>query len=58
MTEMNYLQRHNMHCFINGKSCITQLLEFLDVTQAINNNDDMSVIYLDFSLRKHAYSNI
>ena len=35
--------------FIKGKSCTTQLLEFLeDVSQALDEGDDVDVIYLDF----------
>ena len=37
------------HGFISGKSCTTQLLEYMeDITQAIDNGDDVDVIYLDF----------
>ena len=37
------------HGFIKGKSCVTQLLEFLeDITQAIDNGEDVDVVYLDF----------
>ena len=37
------------HGFIKGKSCTTQLLEFLeDVSQALDEGDDVDVIYLDF----------
>ena len=37
------------HRFTKGKSCVTQLLEFLeDITQAIDNGEDVDVVYLDF----------
>ena len=37
------------HGFIKGKSCVTQLLEFLeDITQAIDNGEDVDVVYFDF----------
>ena len=37
------------HGFIAGRSCTTQLLEFLeDVTMALDQGDDLDVIYLDF----------
>ena len=45
MTE-NDLFSKAQHCFIKGKSCVTQLLEFLeDITQAIDNGADVDVIY-------------
>ena len=48
MTENNLLSKAQ-HGFIKGKSCVTQLLEFLeDITQAIDNGDDVDIIYLDF----------
>ena len=37
------------HGFTSGKSCTTQLLEFLeDLTKALDNGKDVDVIYLDF----------
>ena len=48
MTE-NDLFSKAQHGFIKGKSCVTQLLEFLeDITQAIDNGEDVDVVYLDF----------
>ena len=48
MTENN-LFSNTQHGFIKGKSCVTQLLEFLeDITQSIDNGDEVDVIYLDF----------
>ena len=45
----NNLFSSEQHGFISGKSCITQLLEFLeDLTQALDNGKDVDVIYLDF----------
>ena len=36
------------HGFMKGRSCVTQLLEFLeDITQAIDDGNDVDVIYLD-----------
>ncbi|MEW8547283.1 MAG: reverse transcriptase domain-containing protein, partial [Candidatus Thiodiazotropha sp.] len=38
------------HGFIKGKSCVTQLLEFMeDITEAIDQGLEVDVIYLDFS---------
>ena len=35
--------------FFSGKSCVTQLLEFLDeITDALDQEEDVDVIYLDF----------
>ncbi|MES9881396.1 MAG: reverse transcriptase domain-containing protein [Sedimenticola sp.] len=48
MTENNFFNP-NQHGFMKGKSCTTQLLEFLeDISEAIDNGDDVDVIYLDF----------
>ena len=48
MTENN-LFSNAQHGFIKGKSCVTQLLEFMEeITQAIDNNDEVDIIYLDF----------
>ena len=45
----NNLFTPEQHGFISGKSCTTQLLEYMeDITQAIDNGDDVDVIYLDF----------
>ena len=45
----NDLFSKTQHGFIKGKSCVTQLLEFLeDITQAIDNGEDVDVVYLDF----------
>ena len=36
--------------FVSGKSCVTQLLEFLDdITESLDQGDDIDIIYLDFS---------
>ena len=38
------------HCFIKGKSCVTQLFEFMeDITEAIDQGHEVDVIYLDYS---------
>lgn len=40
----------NQHGFTKGKSCVTQLLEFMeDITAAIDQGKDVDVIYLDFA---------
>ena len=45
----NNLFSSAQHGFIKGKSCTTQLLEFLEyVSQALDEGDDVDVIYLDF----------
>ena len=45
----NNLFSSKQNGFISGKSCTTQLLEFLeDLTQALDNGKDVDVIYLDF----------
>lgn len=46
---VNNLFCTEQHGFIKGKSCATQLLEFLeDITEAIDQGDVVDVIYLDF----------
>ena len=48
MTENNFFSPEQ-HGFISGKSCTTQLLEFLeDLTEALDSGKDADVIYLDF----------
>ncbi|MCG8032216.1 MAG: hypothetical protein JAZ03_08575 [Candidatus Thiodiazotropha taylori] len=48
MTDNN-LFNPSQHGFIKGKSCLTQLLEFIeDVSQAIDDGYNVDVIYLDF----------
>ena len=48
MTE-NDLFSKAQHGFIIEKSCVTQLLEFLeDITQAMDNWEVVDVIYFDF----------
>ena len=49
MTENNLFST-SQHGFISGKSCITQLLEFMeDITESIDNGKDVDIVYLDFS---------
>ena len=37
------------HGFVTGKSCVTQLLEFMEeLTKPLNGGEDVDVIYLDF----------
>ena len=46
----NNLFSEEQHGFIKGKSCVTQLLEFMeDITKAIDQGDEVDIIYLDFS---------
>ena len=48
MTENN-LFSNAQHGFIKGKSCVIQLLEFMEeITQAIDTGDEVDIIYLDF----------
>ena len=48
MTQNNLFSKAQ-HGFISGKSCITQLLEFVkDVSRAMDDGEDVDVIYLDF----------
>lgn len=45
----NNLFAKSQHGFIFGKSYVTQLLEFLeDVSEELDEGDDVDVIYLDF----------
>ena len=52
---MNHLNTHTLllksqHGFTKEKSCLTNLLSFLeDVTKAIDEGKPLDVIYLDFS---------
>ena len=49
MSENNIFAK-SQHGFLAGKSCVTQLLEFLeDVTSALDKGEDVDVIYLDLS---------
>ena len=55
MTQNNLFSKAQ-HGFIPDKPCITQLLEFTeDVSRAIDEGDDVDVIYLDF---KKAFDNV
>ena len=52
---VDHMNRNNLFCieqhgFIKGKSCVTQLLEFMeDTTEAIDQGREVDVIYLDYS---------
>jgi hypothetical protein len=52
---MEHLTRHNLisesqHGFMHGKSCCTNLLEFMEgVTGAVDDNKPVDIIYLDFT---------
>ena len=54
-TMMTFLTRRRLigksqHGFMPGKSCTTNLLEFLEVaTQVVDDGNNMDVVYLDFS---------
>ena len=51
---VNHMTENNLfttcqHGFIAGKSCTTQLLEYMeDITQALDNGNGVDIIYLDF----------
>ena len=48
--ESNNLFANQQHRFRAGRSCTTQLLEFMEeVTEAIDRGEDVDVIYLDFA---------
>ena len=48
--ESNNLFSEEQHGFIAGRSCTTQLLEFMEeITEAVDRGDDVDVIYLDFA---------
>ena len=45
----NNLFSDTQHGFISGRSCTTQQLEYIeDLTEAIDNGEDVDVIYIDF----------
>lgn len=47
---INDLMSQSQHGFMKGKSCLSNLLEFLeDITAKIDNGAPVDVIYLDFS---------
>ena len=47
--KQNQLFSKSQHGFLTVRSCTTQLLEFLeDITTALDQGDDVDVIYLDF----------
>ena len=47
--KQNQLFSKSQHGFLAGRPCTTQLLEFLeDITTALDQGDDVDVIYLDF----------
>ena len=48
--ERNNLFNKSQHGFVVGRSCTTQLLEFMEeATQALDRGEDVDVIYLDFA---------
>ena len=45
----NNLFTNVQHGLIKGKFCVTQLVEFFeDITQSIDNGEEVDVVYLDF----------
>jgi hypothetical protein len=48
--EENDLLNHSQFGFLNGKSCVLQLLDTLDyITEAINAGDSVDVVFMDFA---------
>ena len=48
--EANQLINHSQHGFMAGRSCCTNLLEFMEaVTRSLGDGDPVDVIYLDFA---------
>jgi hypothetical protein len=48
--ESNGLLKGTQHVFRKGRSCLTNLLTFLDrVTEELDNGGSVNVIYLDFA---------
>ncbi len=46
----NGLIKDSQHGFMPGKSCATNLVEFLDfVTEAVDRGDSVDIFYLDFA---------
>ena len=52
---VNHMERNNLftksqQVFVSGRSCTTQLLEFMEeASQAIDRGEDVDVFYLDFA---------
>ena len=47
--EENNLFSKVQHGFVSGRSCTTQLLELMEeLTEALDSNEDVDIIYLDF----------
>ena len=48
--EENNLFSKVQHGFVSGRSCTKQLLELMEeLTEALDSNEDVDIIYLDFS---------
>ena len=48
--EVNNLFSAALHGFVIGKSCSTQLLELMEeLTEDLDSNEDVDIIYLDFA---------
>ena len=53
-TGSNNLFEEEQHGFITGRSCTSQLLEFMEeIMEALDRRDDVDVIYLDFAKVPH-----
>ena len=53
--EVNNLFSAAQHGFVTGKSCSTQLLELMEeLTEALDSNEDVDIIYLDFATLRHS----
>ena len=47
--EENNIFSKAQHGFVTGRSCSTQLLELMeDLTETLDSNGDVDIIYLDF----------
>ena len=47
--EENNLFSKVQHGFVSGRSCTTQLLQLMEeLTEALDSNEDVDIIYLDF----------
>ncbi|GAB0204130.1 mitochondrial enolase superfamily member 1 [Grus japonensis] len=48
-TQDNQAIRPSQHGFMKGKSCLTKLISFYDVTRLVDEGKAVGVVYLDFS---------
>ena len=48
--EKFHLINDSQHGFRRGRSCLTNLIEFLDiVTRSVDTGDNVDIVYLDFA---------